>query len=191
MNLDRIVLATKNPDKRREMADVLAAVEAVGEIVDGLSWPDVNETGSTLEANALLKARAVAAATGLTAIADDTGLEVAALDGAPGIHTARFAGPEATYEDNVMALLEALAGVEGRSAVFRTAVAVVDPVGRELVVEGSLPGTITAAPRGAGGFGYDPVFEVAGRTLAEMAPSEKHAISHRGRALAALATALG
>jgi XTP/dITP diphosphohydrolase len=189
MRLERAVLATKNPDKRAELAEVLAS-HAI-ELVDGLTWADVPETEPTLEGNALLKARAVAAATGLAAIADDTGLEVAALDGAPGVTTARFAGPNASYADNVAALLGALEGVADRRAAFRTAVAVVEPSGEELVVEGRLEGRITTAPRGQGGFGYDPVFEVDGVTLAEMAPSEKHAISHRGRALAALAEALG
>ncbi len=189
MKLDRAVLATKNPDKRAELAEVLAP--AAVELVDGLSWPDVEETEPTLEGNALLKARAVVTATGLAAIADDTGLEVAALDGAPGVHTARFAGPGATYADNVAALLAALEGIEERAAVFRTAVAVVTPDGGELVVEGVLEGRITEEPRGTGGFGYDPVFEVDGTTLAEMSSGDKHAISHRGRALAALADALG
>lgn len=189
MRLDRAVLATKNPDKRAELAEVLAPVSI--EVVDGYEWPDVEETEPTLEGNALLKARAVVAATGVAAIADDTGLEVAALDGEPGVHTARFAGPDATYEDNVAKLLVALDGAEDRSAVFRTAVAVVTADGEALVVEGVLAGHITEVPRGDGGFGYDPVFEVAGRTLAEMSSAEKHAISHRGRALAALVEALG
>lgn len=189
MRLERAVLATKNPDKRVELAEVLAPYAI--ELVDGFSWPDVPETEPTLEGNAVLKARAVAAATGLPAIADDTGLEVVALDGAPGVTTARFAGPNASYADNVAALLGALEGVADRRAAFRTAVAVVEPSGEELVVEGRLEGRITTAPRGQGGFGYDPVFEVDGVTLAEMAPSEKHAVSHRGRALAALAEALG
>ncbi|MEX1286512.1 MAG: RdgB/HAM1 family non-canonical purine NTP pyrophosphatase [Acidimicrobiia bacterium] len=190
MNLDRVVLATKNPDKRAELADVLAGIEGIGPVVEGLGWPDVAETEPTLEGNALLKARAVVAATGVAAIADDTGLEVEALGGAPGVHTARYAGPDATYSDNVVALLAALEGIDDRRARFRTAVAVVTPAGEELVVEGKLEGIITHVPRGEGGFGYDPVFDVDGRTLAELEPEEKHAISHRGRALRALAAAL-
>jgi XTP/dITP diphosphohydrolase len=190
VNLDRVVLATKNPDKRAELAEVLAAIEGIGPVVEGLRWPDVAETEPTLEGNALLKARAVVAATGVAAIADDTGLEVEALGGAPGVRTARYAGPEATYADNVAALLAALDGVEDRRARFRTAVAVATPTGEELVVEGVLEGIIAEVPRGVGGFGYDPVFDVDGRTLAELAPEEKHAISHRGRALRALAAAL-
>ena len=191
MNLGRVVLATKNPDKRAELVSVLSLVDAVGEVVDGLVWEDVDETGDTLEANALLKARAVAAATGLAAIADDTGLAVRALGGAPGVHTARYAGPDATYEDNVSALLSELETVDDRAAEFRTAVAVVTPQGEELVVVGALEGTISRYPRGDRGFGYDPVFEVGGRTLAEMTTEEKHAISHRARALRALASELG
>ncbi len=190
MNLDRIVLATKNPDKRAELVEVLAGVPSAGEVVEGPEWPDVDETETTLEGNALLKARAAARATGLAAVADDTGLEVAALDGAPGVMTARYAGPDATYEENVDALLEALDGVGDRAAAFRTAVALVTPDGGEVVVEGVLEGVISTERRGSGGFGYDPVFEVDGRTLAEMPSSEKHAISHRGRALRALAEAL-
>lgn len=191
MNLDRIVLATKNPDKRAELAEVLAGVPSVGEVVEGLEWPDVEETEDTLEGNALLKARAVVAATGVTAVADDTGLEVEALDGAPGVLTARYAGPDATYDDNVDALLAALVGVGDRAAAFRTAVALVTPDGDELVVEGVLEGVISTQRRGSGGFGYDPVFEVDGRTLAEIPSAEKHAISHRGRALGSLVEALG
>ncbi len=190
MNLDPVVLATKNPDKRAELADVLAGIEGIGPVVEGLRWPDVAENEPTLEGNALLKARAVVAATGVAAIADDTGLEVEALDGAPGVHTARYAGPDATYADNVAALLAALEGTDDRRARFRTAVAVVTPAGEELVVEGVLEGIISHVPRGEGGFGYDPVFDVDGRTLAELEPEEKHAISHRGRALRALAAAL-
>ena len=190
MNLDPVVLATKNPDKRAELADVLAGIEGIGPVVEGLRWPDVAETEPTLEGNALLKARAVVAATGVAAIADDTGLEVEALDGAPGVHTARYAGPDATYADNVAALLAALEGTDDRRARFRTAVAVVTPAGEELVVEGVLEGIVSHVPRGEGGVGYDPVFDVDGRTLAELEPEEKHAISHRGRALRALAAAL-
>lgn len=191
MNLDRIVLATKNPDKRAELVEVLAGVPSVGEVVEGLAWPDVDETEDTLEGNALLKARAVVEATGVTAVADDTGLEVGSLDGAPGVLTARYAGPDATYDDNVNALLAALDGVSDRAAAFRTAVALVTPDGDELVVEGVLEGAISTERRGSGGFGYDPIFEVGGRTLAEIPSVEKHAISHRGRALRALVEALG
>lgn len=189
--IDRAVAASKNPDKIAEMESILAAAGVVGEMVRGLEWPDVIEDAPTLEGNALLKARRAAEATGLAAIADDTGLEVAALGGAPGVHTARFAGPDAAYEDNTAALLEALAETTERSARFRTVAAAVLPDGREIVAEGVLEGRITVRPRGSGGFGYDPVFESAGRTLAEMTPEEKNRISHRAEAVRALADALG
>ncbi len=187
----RLVIASKNPDKISEIESVLIRAGVVDEIVRGLSWDDVEETGSTLEANALLKARSVADATGLLAVADDTGLEVAALDGAPGVRTARFAGPDASYSDNVGALLRVMEGMVDRRARFRTVMAAVDPDGTTVIAEGKLEGVITAEPRGSGGFGYDPVFEVDGRTLAEIPTSEKNRISHRGLAIRALAARLG
>ncbi len=186
----RLVAATKNPDKAREVQAVLAAVAPGVELVAGLDWPDVEESGGTLEENALLKARAVAAATGLPALADDTGLEVAALGGAPGVHTARYAGPGAGYAANRRALLAALEGVSDRRACFRTVVALVVPGGGEVLAEGVLAGQITLAERGSGGFGYDPIFEVEGQTLAELGEGYKNRISHRARALAALAAGL-
>jgi XTP/dITP diphosphohydrolase len=188
MRVERLVVASKNPDKIAEVEEVLAGLSLVGEIVRGLDWPDVEETEETLEGNALLKARAVARATGLAALADDTGLEVEALGGAPGVHTARFAGPNATYDENVDRLLQDLDGLTDRGARFRTAVALVDG-GVEVVAEGIVEGEITTVRQGRGGFGYDPVFAVDGRTFAEMG-SEKHEISHRARALRALAEKL-
>jgi XTP/dITP diphosphohydrolase len=184
---DRIVLGTKNPDKVREIVAVLARAAPGVEVVVDAEWPDVEETGSTLEENALLKARAVAAATGCAAVADDTGLEVDSLGGRPGVHTARFAGPNASYADNRAALLEALRGVDLRTARFRTVIALVDPGGGEITVEGVLEGRIAAAERGHLGFGYDPIFEVGARTLAEIPTEEKNRISHRARGLEALA----
>lgn len=183
----RLVAATKNPDKAREVAAVLAEVAPGVELVEGLDWPDVQESGATLEENALLKARAVAAATGLAALADDTGLEVDALGGAPGVHTARYAGPDAGYADNRRALLAALEGVADRRARFRTVVALVVPGSGEVLAEGMLEGRITGEERGKAGFGYDPVFEVGGQTLAELGEDHKNRISHRSRALTALA----
>ena len=159
-------------------------------VIPGHVWDDVEETEPTLEGNALLKARAVAAATGHAAVADDTGLEVEALGGEPGVHTARYAGPDASYDDNVTKLLEAMADTPQRAARFRTAVAIVTPEGDELVVEGVLDGDIAYERRGSGGFGYDPVFDVDGRTLAEISVEEKNSMSHRARALRALADAL-
>jgi XTP/dITP diphosphohydrolase len=190
VRFDRVVVASKNPDKIEEVESVLEGLGIVGEIVRDRDWPDVEETESTLEGNARLKARAVARATGLVAIADDTGLEVDALDGAPGVISARYAGPSASYSDNVQRLLSELAGRTDRSARFRTVIAAVDPAGDEWTAEGVVEGRITTSPRGSYGFGYDPVFEVAGRTLGEMTPSEKSAISHRARALTALAELL-
>lgn len=189
--IPRLVVASKNPDKIAEIEEVLSATNLAGEIVRGLDWPDVDETGSTLEANARLKARAVVEATGLPVVADDTGLEVAALEGAPGVHTARFAGATARYDDNVAKLLDAMGGVEDRRARFRTVVALAFPDGVEVVAEGALEGTITERPRGERGFGYDPVFEVDGRTLAQMSIEEKNGLSHRARAIRALAETLG
>lgn len=186
----RVVVASKNPDKIREVEAVLEDMDHPWEIVRGLDWPDVNETETTLEGNALLKALAVSEATGLTALGDDTGLEVDALDGRPGVFSARFAGPEATYEQNVDRLLADLDGVADRSARFRTAIAFVVPGSTPLIVEGILEGAITEEPRGERGFGYDPVFAVGERTYAEMSDDEKNEISHRARALRALAAAL-
>ena len=188
----RLVLATANPDKAREIADILGdTFELVPRPAD---VADVEETGETLEDNARLKAAALCAATGLPALADDTGLEVHALGGAPGVYSSRYAGPEATYDDNVWKLVAELRDDPDRRARFRTVAMVVFPDGREVVGEGVVEGTIAEHPRGQGGFGYDPVFvpdeDPNGRTFAEMSADEKHAISHRGRAVRAVATAL-
>ena len=184
---DRVVIATKNPDKLVEMVAVLSEAVPAMEIVEGAEWPDVEETGETLRENALLKARAVLAATGFAAIADDTGLEVDALGGRPGVWTARYAGPEATYADNRAHMLGEMEGVDGRTARFRTVVALAMPGDEEdVTVEGVLEGRIATSERGSFGFGYDSIFEVDGRTLAEIPEEEKNQISHRARALQAL-----
>ena len=167
------------------LESILVHEGIVNEIVTGLSWPDVEETEATLEGNALLKARAVAAATGLPSLADDTGLEVTALGGEPGVHTARFAGPSATYQDNVEKMLAALTGVVDRRATFRTVVALVWP-DTEITAEGRLEGQIAGEARGGFGFGYDPIFEVEGVTLAELGLEAKASMSHRARAIRAL-----
>lgn len=189
----RLVLASANPDKVVEIAAIL------GDGVELAPRPpelaDVVEDADTLEGNARLKAVAVGEAAGAGAVADDTGLEVDALDGAPGVHTARFAGEGATSADNLAKLLAALDAVppERRGARFRTVALAHFPDGREVVAEGVVEGVIAPDARGEGGFGYDPVFVPAegdGRTFAEMTPDEKHAISHRGRAFRALAEAL-
>jgi XTP/dITP diphosphohydrolase len=188
-----VVVATANPDKAREIRAVLdsegLAIELVARPAD---VPEVEETGRTLLDNARLKARALVAATGLPAVADDTGLEVDALGGAPGVFSARFAGDDATYADNVAKLLRELDAVRrnARTARFRTVVVLADPSGGELVADGVAEGVIASVASGGAGFGYDPVFVPAGgggRTFAEMTPSEKDAISHRGRALRSLA----
>ena len=188
--IPRLVVASKNPDKVEEIEAVLGGSGVVGEVVRGLDWPEVDETGETLEENALLKARSVSEFVGLPAVADDTGLEVEALDGAPGVRTARFAGPDATYASNVERLLQLMEGVSHRRARFRTVVALVMPDGSELVAEGALSGVIADTPRGSGGFGYDPVFEVEGVTLSEMGAERKNSISHRALAITALAESI-
>jgi XTP/dITP diphosphohydrolase len=189
--IPRLVVASKNQDKVAEIEDILNETSLASEVVRGLDWPDVEETGATLAENAKLKARAVVDATGLPVLADDTGLEVSALDGAPGVHTARFAGDGARYEDNVAKLIEVLDDQDDRSARFRTVVALAFPDGVEILAEGVLEGVIAHRPRGQRGFGYDPVFEVDGRTLAEMDIEEKNSLSHRARAIRALAESVG
>ena len=192
----RLVVASANPDKAREIADVLGAAGLDVELLPRPpEVPDVVEDAPDLEGNARLKACALVEATGEAAVADDTGLEVDALDGAPGVFSARFAGDHVTYADNVAKLLRMLDGVpaERRTARFRTVALARFPDGGERVGHGVCEGVITKAPRGTGGFGYDPVFvpdEGGGRTFAEMDPDEKHAISHRGRSLQALAAKL-
>jgi len=195
----RLVLASANPDKAAEISAILCSGAAsVADLVlvpRPVTVPDVDETGTTLLENARLKAIAIAAATGEAAVADDTGLVVDALDGAPGVFSARFAGEAATYADNVAKLLAELAGVapERRTARFETVALVRWPDGREVAATGAVEGVIATAASGDGGFGYDPVFvpvEGDGRTFAELAPEEKHALSHRGRAFRALAAEL-
>jgi XTP/dITP diphosphohydrolase len=185
-------VASANPDKAREICEILGLV--LGGKIELIARPQhigsVEEDGETLEDNARLKARAVAAATGLGAIADDTGLEVDALGGLPGVHAARYAGPEGRAADNIAKLLGELESRRDRRARFRTVALATLSDGTELVASGTLEGWIAEAPSGEGGFGYDSVFVPDGDracTLAEMDASEKHEISHRGRALRALA----
>jgi XTP/dITP diphosphohydrolase len=189
----RVVLATGNPGKLREMRAILAGhdLEIVAQTELGIEPPV--EDGDSFAANALIKARHAAAAAGLPAIADDSGLEVDALGGRPGLRSARYAGPRSDDRANNERLLAELAGVpsEGRGARYRCAMAFVrhaeDPT--PIVAEAQWPGRIGFEARGAGGFGYDPYFVAAGdtRTVAEMPAEEKNRISHRGQALAALA----
>ena len=193
----RLVVASANPDKVTEIVAVLSAAIDVELAPRPPGVPEVVEDGATLLDNARLKARALVVATGLPAVADDTGLEVDALGGAPGVYSARYAGEDATYADNVAKLLQALAALPDdgseRRARFTTVALAAFPDGSEQWAEGVLEGTIAPAPRGENGFGYDPVFVPAGgdgRTFAEMAPDEKDAVSHRGRAFRALAALL-
>jgi XTP/dITP diphosphohydrolase len=196
----RLVLASANPDKVKEIVSVLGQVLSVELVARPADVPDVVEDAATLAGNARLKAQALVAATGVAAVADDTGLEVDALGGDPGVYSARYAGEGATYADNVEKLLQELALRSGdgitRGARFKTVALAVFPDGREVYAEGTVEGCIAAAPRGTQGFGYDPVFVPSaaeggdGRTFAEMSASEKDAVSHRGRAFRALAAKL-
>lgn len=193
----QLVSATANPHKLSEITGVLAGFADVTPRPDGL--PDVDEDADTLVGNAELKVAAVAAAAGQPAIADDTGLEVDALGGDPGVRSARYAGEQANDTDNVSRLLEELEAVgaarpDSRRARFRTVVVVGWPDGRRVLANGVVEGFIAESPRGTSGFGYDPVFipdDGDGRTFAEMTADEKNAISHRARALRALASQLG
>lgn len=185
----RVVVATNNEGKRRELQVLLPSTFALVSPRELELALDVDETEDTFEGNALLKARAFAAASGLHALADDSGLEVDALGGAPGVRSARYAGDDATDADNVDELLRALAGEHARSARFRCVLVLVAPNGDVVArAEGRCEGAITSAPRGDGGFGYDPVFVPAGdtRTMAELSRDEKNAISHRAAAARAL-----
>lgn len=217
-----LVLATGNADKVREILELFteafgAAFAAVPLDHDGVTYghavapaaeaavlsavrvaatPDVDETADTLAGNARIKAEGMRAVTGVTCVADDTGLLVDALGGAPGVHSARYAGPSGEYARNVAKLLDELRGVTTahRTARFETVIHVAYADGTDEAVAGAVAGTITDAPRGSGTFGYDPVFvpdEGDGRTFAEMASSEKHALSHRGRAVRALLARFG
>jgi XTP/dITP diphosphohydrolase len=186
-----LVLATGNKHKLKEFQAFLsgAAIRIVSlEAYPGC--PAAVEDGETFVDNALKKARTVAAYTGRMAMADDSGLEVDCLGGAPGVWSARYAGPGSTDEDNNRRLLRELAGVPdaGRQAQFRCVIAVVDPAGAELTVAGGCRGRIVHAPRGTRGFGYDPLFldETSGMTFGEMNSDQKNAVSHRARAVRAL-----
>ena len=185
--LKEIVLATRNRHKGVELAALLGDLGIRIRTMDEFPGvPDVVEDGATCEANAVKKAREVATATGLPAVADDTGLEVDALGGRPGVYAARYAGEDATYEDNCRKLLEELSGVphDKRTARFITVAAIALPSAGVRVATGELRGAISEKPAGSQGFGYDPVFFVLelGKTLAELSPEEKNRVSHRAKA---------
>jgi len=184
----QLVLATQNKDKIREIKNLLADLPVEIKTCDDFdNFPDIEETGETLEDNAVLKAKGIAAHTGLPALADDSGLEVEYLDGRPGVYSSRFAGPGCTYDDNNRKLLEELKNVseDQRGARFRTVIAVAWNEKDIELAEGVADGIITKEKSGRDGFGYDPVFYFppAGKTFAEMTLEEKNKVSHRGKAL--------
>jgi XTP/dITP diphosphohydrolase len=189
-----VILATSNPHKIKEFRELFrnGRFEIVAPARVGLAL-NVPETGATYHDNALLKARAYATAGGMLALADDSGIEVDALGGGPGIYSARFGGESLTDEQRVQLLLDRLAGAPAgnRAARYRCALVLANAAGEMLTVEGTCEGSIAAAPRGVNGFGYDPVFILDGeqRTMAELSSAEKHRVSHRGLAAAALSAA--
>lgn len=189
----KVLVGTGNPGKLREILRLVSDIPGVEWLTSvEVPFPAVPETGATFEANAIIKARTIAGTTGYATLAEDSGLEVDALGGEPGVRSAGYAGEPPDYAANNAQLLAALAGVADRRARFRTVAALSLPDGRVWTADGALDGTIADAPRGQGGFGYDPLFVPGGetRTLAEMAPAEKDAISHRRRALERLRPAL-
>jgi XTP/dITP diphosphohydrolase len=189
---DVAAVASRNRGKIREILTICADWPVRWRTVenDPGPWPDIEETGSSYLENALLKARGVAGALGVPALADDSGIEVDALGGAPGPRSARFAGPRASDRDNLERLIELIRAVPevGRSARYRCLAVLAFPEGEELIGEGTCEGTLITEPRGSEGFGYDPIFVPSGRaeTMAELPAEEKDRISHRGRALRAL-----
>jgi XTP/dITP diphosphohydrolase len=184
----KLVLATRNDHKLREFREALPDIEIVP-LPDDVELPP--ETGETFADNALIKARAAAAATGQTAVADDSGIEAAELNGAPGVRSARYAGENATDEENLAKLLREVPPDGDTDVTYVCVLAYVEPGGREELFYGRCEGTLTHDPRGSGGFGYDPAVVPKdrddGRTMAELSPEEKDAISHRGRAARAFA----
>ncbi len=187
INFQKIVVATNNEDKLNEIKMLLNNLKLnILSRNDFVDFPEMEETGDSLKANALLKARGTFQATGLPSIADDTGLEVSELNGAPGVYSSRYAGTSASYEDNVRKLLNEMENVpiERRGAQFRCAIAFVDGE-HEFTIEDVCKGIIIHSPQGKDGFGYDPIFFVPeyGKSFAEMSPELKNNISHRGKAL--------
>ena len=190
----RCVVATANPDKAMEIVAIMSQVGDVELLARPEDVGEIEETGDTLLENARIKALALCEASGEVAIADDTGLEVDGLGGAPGVWSARYAGADATYDDNVNKMLTELGGSDDRTARFVTVAFAAFPDGTEIFATGEVVGQITTERRGEAGFGYDPIFapdEADGRTFAQMTATDKNAISHRGRAFRALAEQLG
>lgn len=187
----RLIIATHNPDKRLELYGLLR--QKLGEGIELLTLDDIEppigdipETGDTLEENALIKARTVFEHTGIPSVADDTGLEVDALNGAPGVYSARYSGENATYDSNIRKLAQELKDADDRTATFSTVIAYYPGVNQAQLFRGEVQGRILRNRRGTNGFGYDPVFVPEGskKTFAEMTNEEKNAISHRSRAMA-------
>ena len=182
-----LALATKNPGKIQEILEICSEWPVKWLTADGADWPDIEETGDTYRDNALLKAHGVARVLGVPAVADDSGIEVDALGGGPGMRSARFAGEHATDAENLSLLLARVTDVDeaGRTARYRCVAACAWPEGMAVVAEAVCGGRITLQPRGDGGFGYDPAFLPEGetRTMAQLSEAEKNAISHRGKAL--------
>jgi XTP/dITP diphosphohydrolase len=187
---ERLLIGSGNPGKQREYRELLAGLDLVLVTPDQLDPvpPEPEESGATFAENASHKARAYASASGLRAVADDSGLEVDALHGAPGLRSRRFFGEDATPQDRNARLLALLEGVERRGARFVCVTALAQPDGRVELFDGEVRGEIGLRPRGEGGFGYDPIFVIAGdgRTMAELPADEKHRVSHRGLAVAKL-----
>lgn len=193
----RLVVASHNRAKAAEIQRILSDEGLEFDVVSLADFPEIElppETGRTFGENAMLKAAHAAEATGLPAVADDSGLEVDALDGAPGIHSARYGGEGASDRDRYEKVLRLLRDIrdESRTARFRCAAAYAEPSGATVLAEGTCEGRIAREPAGSGGFGYDPIFVPQGetRTMAELTPDQKHAISHRGRAFRELARLL-
>lgn len=190
--MEKVILASRNQGKLREMREILSkfGMEVISRDDAGLPPEEVEETGATFEENSYIKARAILDLAGLPTIADDSGLMVDALDGVPGVYSARYAGEHCTYLDNNLKLLQSLRDVpmEKRTAKFVSVMTMLFPDGTKLVARGECPGVILTELRGAEGFGYDPLFVPEGesRSFAEMSPEEKNRISHRARSLARL-----
>jgi XTP/dITP diphosphohydrolase len=187
-----VVVATRNPHKVEELGEILTGLE-LRPLPDDVVMPP--EDAPDFAGNALGKARAAREQTGSAVIADDSGIAARALDGRPGVRSARYAGPDATDADNLALLMREMDGRADRAVAYVCAIAYIDEDGAEIVREARCEGTLTDHPRGDGGFGYDPAFVPDdfsdGRTMAELSPAEKHSISHRGRAARAIAEAIG
>lgn len=189
---DQLVIATHNPGKLSEIAELLAPFDVETRSIGSFSEVEPEETGATFAANAAIKAQAAAALAGLPALADDSGLVVPALDGKPGIHSARWAGPNKDFGLAMERVEQALQGQADRAAHFICVLCLAWPDGETVTFEGRVEGRLVWPPRGTQGFGYDPIFQALGQavTFGEMAPAEKHAMSHRARAFAQLVDAV-